>query len=210
MQIHRTAIIGSDVKIGEEVIIGAHAIVGEDALGKSTEFRNQHSECDKFDKCSVLGRGVRIGEGAYIGIGSHLDDNVICDPKVYIGHYTNVGRGTHIMYNAHIHNGVKIGNEVWVSGFVCNRAVLEDDVVSYGSLVHRFVNADRVMDSEESPVVEKGAVIAFNSVIVGGVHIGEKAYIGAGSVLLTDAAPNRLYLGIPAQDCGPAPSPFKS
>jgi acetyltransferase-like isoleucine patch superfamily enzyme len=81
-------------------------------------------------------------------------------------------------------------------------------VVSHGSLVHRFVNASRDSDTEVSPVLEDNCVTAFGSVIVGGIRVGRGAYVGAGAVLTTDAKPGRLYLGVPAKDVGPAPSPF--
>jgi UDP-2-acetamido-3-amino-2,3-dideoxy-glucuronate N-acetyltransferase len=209
LKIHQTAIIAESVKLGDEITIGPYAVIGEDTLGESELFRKQHPEHAKMGKICMLGRGVRIGSGAYIGVGSRLADGVTCQPQVYVGHYTDVGPDSHLMYGAQIHNAVRVGANAWIGGFVCNRAVLADNVVCFGKLVHRFVDADKEADTEASPIVEKGAVIAFNAVIVGGVRVGEGAYVGAGAVVVTDVAPNRLYLGVPARDTGPAPSPFK-
>jgi len=209
LRIDHTAIIAKSASLGEDIIIGAYAVIGEDCLGESELFRIQHPEQAKMLGNCRLGRGVRIGAGAYVGVGSHLADGVTCEPQVYIGHYTDVGLNSHVMYAAQIHNGVCIGANAWIGGFICNRAVLADDVVCYGRLVHRFVNADKEADTEASPMVEKGAVIGFNAVIVGGVRVGEAAYVGAGAVVVTDVAAKRLYLGVPARDSGPAPNPFK-
>ena len=152
---------------------------------------------------------MRIGAGAYVGIGTILDEKVVCQPNTYIGHFVKIGRSTRVTYAAQIHNGVKIGADGWVGGFLCNRAVLENQVVCLGKLLHRFVEADRHLDEEKSPYIEFGAVIGMGSAVIGGVRIGRHAYLAANSVLTRDAMAARLYVGNPARDVGSAPIPFK-
>lgn len=48
-------------------------------------------------------------------------------------------------------------------------------------------------------IIKKGAWIATNATICGGVTIGENAVIGANSLVLKDVPPNCLYAGTPAK-----------
>jgi acetyltransferase-like isoleucine patch superfamily enzyme len=69
------------------------------------------------------------------------------------------------------------------------------------------VNATRGVP-EPSPSIGESAFIGLGAVIIGGVVIGDGAYVAAGSVVTKDASPGRLYMGAPARECGPAPNAF--
>lgn len=49
------------------------------------------------------------------------------------------------------------------------------------------------------PKISKGVVIYPNSVIVGGINVGENSVIGAGSIVIKDIPPNVVVAGNPAR-----------
>jgi acetyltransferase-like isoleucine patch superfamily enzyme len=152
--------------------------------------------------------GCSLASHVVIGEGTVLGTDVWCDHHTYIGCRTTIGDNVQVLYGARIYHRVTIGRDSWIGGFVCNDAVVEDGAFMLGQLIHRF--ADVVEGQPEvAPVVRAGAFVGTNALVVGGVEVGERAYIGAGAVLLSDAAPNRLYVGSPARDVGPAPQVFR-
>lgn len=54
----------------------------------------------------------------------------------------------------------------------------------------------------EFATIGDGAVICTNAVLVGGVHIGDNAQVGANSVVLSDVDANAVVLGVPARQVG--------
>lgn len=110
-----------------------------------------------------------------------------------------------------IQKGVKIGNNVRIQShsFVPEGVVIEDNVfVGHGVM---FTNDKKPRSSHvnssrkekawklEKVLVRKGASIGSNTTIVGPVTIGEKALIGAGSVVTKNVPPNTTVAGNPAR-----------
>ena len=53
--------------------------------------------------------------------------------------------------------------------------------------------------SVQNTLVKKGASIGSGATLLGGITIGEKAIIGAGSVVTKDVPPNAVVAGNPAR-----------
>ena len=49
------------------------------------------------------------------------------------------------------------------------------------------------------PKIGSGVVIGSNACLVGSITIGDKAVIGAGSVVVDDVEPHSVYVGVPAK-----------
>ena len=49
------------------------------------------------------------------------------------------------------------------------------------------------------PRLGAGVVVGSNVCLVGPIHIGDRAVIGAGSVVVTDVEANSVYVGVPAK-----------
>lgn len=103
-------------------------------------------------------------------------------------------------------NRVKIGSH----SFICKGVTLEDKTFIGHSVV--FVNDKYPRSTKENgeikkehdwvllkTVVKKGASIGSNATILGGITIGENAYVGAGAVVTHDVAPNTTVVGNPAR-----------
>lgn len=204
-----TAICLGPMEIGSRTYIGPFCVLGFPAIEDASAVYVE-SGIDKRPGS----RGVKIGADSIllshvvIGEGSVLGKSIWCDHHCYIGSDTHIADDVQIMYGARIYDRVKIGRGAWVGGFVCNDAIIEEESIVLGQLVHRFVEAS-VEEPEEAPIVRAGAFIGMNALVIGGIEVGRRAYVAGGAVLTKSAIPGRLYLGVPAKNVGPAPSPFK-
>jgi len=140
-----------------------------------------------------LGRNVRLVD--YVNLyGCEIGDDV------KIGTFVEVQKG------------VKIGNRCKISShsFLCEGVVLEDDVfighnVTFtNDLFPRATNGNGQLQTEADwkclPTrVKQGASIGSGVTLLCGITIGEKAMIGAGSVVTKDVPPATVVAGNPAR-----------
>lgn len=111
-----------------------------------------------------------------------------------------------------IQKGAKIGHRCKISShtFVCEGVTLEEDVFIGHHVVFtndRFpqaTNAGGQLQTEADWVcvptlVKRGASIGSGAVLLCGITIGEKALIGAGSVVTKDVPPGAVVAGNPAR-----------
>jgi len=118
-----------------------------------------------------------------------------------------IGKNCNINFNVFIENDVIIGNNVTVKSGVqlWDGILIEDDVFIGPNAT--FVNNPYVR-SKQFPkkhigvTVRKGASIGANATIMGGIQIGEFAFIGAGSLLTRSVLPFQLWYGNPASHKG--------
>lgn len=114
-----------------------------------------------------------------------------------------IGDNCNICANVLIENDVSVGNNVTVKSGVqlWDSITVEDDVfigpnaTFTNDLFPRSKNPDWKLSKT---VIKKGASIGANATILCGVTIGEKAMIGAGSVVTKDVPDGELWVGNPA------------
>jgi UDP-2-acetamido-3-amino-2,3-dideoxy-glucuronate N-acetyltransferase len=122
-----------------------------------------------------------------------------------IGDGTRIGTFVEVQKNARIGRNCKISSHT----FICEGVTIEDEVfIGHGVM---FINdtypratADGKLQTEadwtvEPIIVKKGASIGSNATILSRVTIGEKAIVGAGSVVTRDVPPNATVAGNPAR-----------
>ena len=115
-----------------------------------------------------------------------------------------IGNNCNICANTLIENNVVIGNNVTVkSGVYIWDGVKIEDNVFIGPCV-AFTN-DKYPRSKVYPdeflqtIIRKGASIGANATILPGIEIGEKAIVGAGSVVTKNVPPRAIVVGNPAR-----------
>ncbi len=123
-----------------------------------------------------------------------------------------IGDETKIGTFVEIQKGSKIGSRCKISShtFICEGVEIENEVfVGHGVT---FVNdrypratvGDGQLQTEadwecQRTVVKQGASIGSGATLLGGITIGEKAIVGAGSVVTKDVPPNVTVAGNPAK-----------
>lgn len=145
---------------------------------------------------SVIDDGVEIGEKTKIWHFSH----VIKGSK--IGKQCNIGQNTVIGPNVTVGNNCKIQNNVSIYDGI----TLEDNVFCGPSMVFTNVYNPRCEVPRKNQyrhiLVKTGATLGANCTLVGGITIGEYAFIGAGAVVTRDVADFALVVGNPARQIG--------
>ena len=123
-----------------------------------------------------------------------------------------IGDGTKIGTFVEIQRGAKIGKNCKISShsFICEGITIEDNVfighnVTFiNDLYPRAANEDGSMQTDEDwevipTLIKKGASVGSSATILCGVTIGERAIVGAGSVVTKDVPADTIVAGNPAK-----------
>jgi len=196
-----------DVEIGNGTIIEDNVIIGAPTTEELRRFRDQWMKNKNIDINNFVQGKVSIGENCVIRSGTVIHTNVVigdnldCYRNVLIGNGTRIGNNVYIMDSTRIFCDVKIGNNVRLSGFLANRSIVEDNASMLGYLVHKY---DPPIGGklEKAPIVKRGATVGILSIIIGGVTVGENAYVAAGAVVTKDVPPRWIVAGCPARKIG--------
>jgi len=155
------------------------------------------------DHCRVapdvkLGRGVRLF--AFVNL-----------------YGCEIGEDTKIGTFVEVQKGVTIGRRCKISShsFLCEGVTIEDDVFIGHNVT--FINdrfpratAEGALQTEDDwtcvpTVVKRGASIGSSVTVMCGVTIGERALVGAGSVVTRDVESDTVVAGNPARMMGRVP-----
>jgi acetyltransferase-like isoleucine patch superfamily enzyme len=123
-----------------------------------------------------------------------------------VGDNTKIGACVEIQKNATVGKNCKISSHT----FVCEGVTIEDGVfIGHGVMFtnDKFpcsINPDGSMQTEADwacvpTIVKQGASIGSNATILCGITIGERAIIGAGSVVTKNVAADTVVAGNPAK-----------
>ncbi len=150
----------------------------------------------KFQKIASdvkLGKNVKINDFVNL-YGCEIGDNTKVGPFVEIQKNAIIGKNCKIQSHTFICEGVTIEDNVFVGHgvtFINDKFPRATD--QNGELQ---TEADWVL---EPTLIKKGASIGSGSTILSNLTIGEKAMIGAGSVVFTDIPSNMVAAGNPAR-----------
>jgi UDP-2-acetamido-3-amino-2,3-dideoxy-glucuronate N-acetyltransferase len=140
-----------------------------------------------------LGRNVRF-VGFVNLYGCEIGDDCMIGPFVEIQKGVVIGRRVKIQSHSFLCTGVTVHDEVFIG----------HGVMFINDRVPRATNAAGGSKGEsdwvcEATVVERGASIGSNATILGGVTIGARALVGAGSVVTKDVPAGAVVAGNPAR-----------
>lgn len=169
------AYIGGEVEMGDNVYIGAGAkLMGEIHIGNNVIIREN----------AVLGAdGLstnRDEEGHAVTMPQF--GGIVLEDNVQIGALTVIGRGA--IDNTVIGKGSKIDN----SCFISHNVQMGEDT---------FVVGESIMFGSSS--TGRQAYISGNACVRDGIHIGEKALVGMGAVVVKNVPDNAIVKGNPAR-----------
>ena len=118
-----------------------------------------------------------------------------------------IGKDCKIAAFVEIQKGVTIGDKCAIEAFayIPTGVTIEDEVFIGPHVCFTNDKKPRAVNPGWKVVpttVKKGASIGAGSIIMCGVTIGEKAMVGAGSVVTKDVPANTLVIGNPAKEVG--------
>lgn len=136
-----------------------------------------------------IGSGTRIWAfcnvqtGAVIGGDCNIGDHSFVENGVVVGDRVTVKNGVSLW------SGITFEDDV----FVGPNAVFTNDIKPRSKVYH---------DEPDRTLIQQGATIGANSVIIAGHTVGRYAFIGAGAVLTKSAPDFTIWLGNPARQVG--------
>lgn len=104
-----------------------------------------------------------------------------------------------ILTGIEIHPGAKIGKNVFIDhtgAIIGETAKVGNDVTIVGRVV---LGSNGKGDYLRHTVVEDGAMLGMNSVMLGRITVGKNAKVGAGAIVTHDVPPNLTVIGNPAR-----------
>lgn len=152
-----------------------------------------------FPAFAKIAPDVRLGEGV----------------KIYdfVNLYgCEIGDNTRIGTFVEVQKGVKIGKNCKISShtFICEGVTIEDDVfISHNvtfinDMYPRATVEGGGLQTEKDwtcvpTLIRKGASVGSSATLLAGITVGERAIVGAGSVVTKDVPPDTIVAGNPAR-----------
>lgn len=138
---------------------------------------------------SDVGEGTRVWAFTHVLAGARLGaDCNICD-HVFIENDVVVGDRVTVKSGVQLWDGLRIGDDV----FIGPNATFTNDPFPRSKVYEHDVATTRV---------DSGASIGANATILPGLMIGERAMVGAGSVVTRDVPARAIVTGNPARVVG--------
>ena len=183
-----TTYLDLSVELGQDTVIYPNTTV----LGHS-----------KIGRCCTIGPGSVIRDSVVgdscIVVASFLEEATL-EESVDIGPFSHLRPGTHLERDVHIGNfseikNSRLGRDVAMGhfGYVGDASIGAEVNLGAGTVT---CNYDGV--SKHRTVVEEGALIGSDTMLIAPVTVGAGAITGAGAVVTKDVPPNRLAVGVPA------------
>lgn len=183
-----------DVQIGEDTVILPGTFIERD---------------------TVIGAGCEIGpntrlRGATVGdrvriTASYVEDSVI-EADVDIGPFCHLRGGTHIESHAHLGNFVEMKKTRFGAGsadghfsYLGDTTVGRNVNIGAGSITANYDGTP----VKKATVIEDGAFIGVDTMMVAPLQIGVGAHTGAGAVVRRDVPPGYTAVGVPARNLPP-------
>jgi len=199
VKIYPNVVIEDGVHIGDNTVIYPGAYIGKAPGGNLTRKPNPHGVDVYVGPNCQIGPGSIIYQNVNLKWNVLIGDNVSVRENVHIGENTILGRNTTVNYDTTIGSNVRIMDGSHITG----NSVVEDDV--FISCLVATTN-DNNMNTEvyddvfqRGPIFRKGCRVGGGATILPNVVIGEKAVIGAGSVVTKSIPGHVVALGSPAR-----------
>ncbi len=144
-----------------------------------------------------LGPGVSVWNQAQVREGAKVGAETIIGKNCYVDSGVTIGARCKIQNNVSIFHGVTVADGVFLGPHVCFT----------NDRLPRAINPDGSLKGSDDwvvseTVVETGASVGANSVILPGIRLGRFCLVAAGSVVTKSVPANCLVMGNPARKVG--------
>ena len=187
-----TTYIGEGVEIGPESIIFPNTtITGDTLVGRNCHIGPNTIIVDSRigDDCEIFAsviEGAALEAGVDVGPFSHLRPDSYLESGAHIGNFVEVK-------GSRLGQGTKAGH----FSYIGDATVGADVNIGAGTVTCNYDGKKK-----HETIIEDGAFIGSDTMLVAPVRVGRKARTGAGSVVTRDVAAGANVVGAPAR---PAP-----
>jgi len=202
--------IGDNVVIGHFVVIKSGTVIGSGVhigdmcvLGKSPSSNRKMAMKPPLELPPlIIGDDVKIGCGVVLYRGVNLANDVLVGDMASVRERVAIGESTIIGRNVIVEPKTVIGNRVTVqtSSYITSDMIIEDDVF-IGPCCS--TSNDKYMGRgnypHQGPIIKRQARIGNNATLLPGIVIGERAVIGAGTVVTKDVPNDQTIIGNPGK-----------
>jgi len=152
----------------------------------------------KTEGHTVIGPGVWIGNFSTIGPGVTIGARSIVEDYVSIQANAVLGTGVLVASKAWLGIGASVGDDCIIKGHVGDNVKVGAGCRIAGELIHRQLDPSIPWDdpvNEASPIVGDGAFVGWRAIVIGGVNIGDGAYVCAGALVTRDVPDGHIARG---------------
>jgi bifunctional UDP-N-acetylglucosamine pyrophosphorylase/glucosamine-1-phosphate N-acetyltransferase len=181
--------IGPQVQLARDVVILANThLEGRTQVGVGTRIGPNSIVRDSVigERCAVIAsylQGASMGDDVSVGPFARLRQGARLEDGVYMGNFGEVKNST-------LAPGVKAGHFCYLGD-----AMIGPDVnIGAGTITCNFDGKRK-----HKTVIEEGAFIGSDTMLIAPVRIGEGAHTGAGAVVNRDVPPHSVAVGAPAR-----------
>jgi acetyltransferase-like isoleucine patch superfamily enzyme len=179
-------------EIGKNAQIGDFVIIGLPPRGKK-----------EGELKTIIGDNAVIRSHTVVYAGNIIGDNFQSGHKVMIrennriGDNVSIGTGTVIEHDVEIADNVRVHSQAFIPEFSSlGKGCWIGPNVTFTNVLHPL--CPKAKECLKGPVLKKGAKIGANSTLLPNIVIGEKALVGAGSVVTKDVPDGKVVIGNPA------------
>lgn len=135
---------------------------------------------------SNIGDDTLIWQYAVILKGATIGSNCNINCHTFIENDVTIGNNVTVKSGIYLWDGITVGNDV----FLGPNVTFTND---------KYPRSKQYPESFQRITIEDGASIGAGAIILGGLTIGKKAMVGAGSVVTKDIPAEELWMGNPAK-----------
>ena len=165
-----TMVLGPS-RVGTDCTLGPGSVIRDSQLGDRCKVTASHVEGSVLEEDVEMGPFSHLRPGAYIERGVHLGN--FCEVK-----------------NSRLGQGSAMGH----FGYVGDATIGAGVNLGAGAVTCNFDGAEH-----QNTVIEDGAFIGSDTMLIAPVRVGENSITAAGSVVTSDVPPARLAVGVPAK-----------
>lgn len=180
-----TAYIGPEVEIAPDVELLPNVVL----LGKTTIGEDSVVGPDSRLTDTRVGCGCRIDET--VAVEALIDDGATCGPRAYLRPAAHLCEGAKAGTHVEIKKStIGKGSKVPHLSYIGDTTMGEGVNIGAGSITCNYDGANK-----HATVIEDGAFVGSDTMMVAPVTIGAGALVGAGSTITKDVTPGALALG---------------
>jgi len=177
VQVGQDTIIYPNTHLQGKTSIGADCQIGPNTIVRDSSVGDRCHLLAAVIEEAVIENGVSIGPFAHLRKGAHLADGV---------HMGNFGE----IKNSYLGPGVRMGH----FSYLGDAQVGPEVNIGAGTITCNFDGAEKF-----KTVIEEGAFIGSDTMLVAPVKVGARSRTGAGSVVTHDVPPDTTVVGVPAR-----------